>query len=160
MSAGTSSEGPTPGMLEPTAFQGGCLCEDLRYCAEREPLDVGYCHCRICQRSTGSPVLVWASFPTDAFAYRRGSPAIYRSSSHGQREFCSRCGCQIAYREIAAPTSVDVNLASFDDPELLEPRRHIFTESRICWFDTSDDLPRFPDAGPQEAGAEGETEDA
>ena len=135
-------------MTQSEVFQGGCLCEGLRYRAHGEPLDVGYCHCRICQRSTGAPVLVWASFPTDAFAYDRGSPAVYRSSSHGQREFCASCGCQVAYRELEAPTSVDVNLASFDEPALLQPRSHIFTETRISWFDTSDDLPRFAAAGP------------
>ena len=133
-------------------FRGGCLCESLRYAAENEPLDVGYCHCRICQRSTGAPVLVWASFPTQAFRYSRGKPALHRSSSHGQREFCARCGCQIAYRELDVPTSVDVNVASLDDPGLLKPRSHIFTESRIAWFDTSDALPRFPGAAPSGTG--------
>jgi len=135
------------------AFQGGCLCENLRYSAQGEPLDVGYCHCRICQRSTGAPVLAWASFPPAAFAYERGVPSTYRSSSHGQREFCSRCGCQVAYRELDSPCSVDVNLASLDDPASLTPRSHIFTESRIAWFETSDDLPRFADQGPPGAGA-------
>ncbi len=129
------------------SFEGGCLCEALRYRAQGEPLDVGYCHCRICQRSTGAPVLVWASFPTDAFAYGCGSPAVYHSSSHGQREFCASCGCQVAYRELKQPTSVDINLASFDDPSLLQPRSHIFTQARIPWFDTSDDLPRFVGEG-------------
>ena len=141
-------------MTQSEAFQGGCLCEGLRYRAHGEPLDVGYCHCRICQRSTGAPVLVWASFPMDAFAYRRGSPAVYASSSHGQREFCASCGCQVAYREREAPTSVDVNLASFDEPALLQPRSHIFTETRISWFDTSDDLPRFAREGPPGAHAD------
>ena len=44
------------------------------------------------------------------------------------------------------------NIASFDDPSALPPEYHIFTESRIPWFETSDALPRYPDAGPDGAG--------
>jgi hypothetical protein len=125
-------------------FTGGCLCGKLRYAARCEPTDSGYCHCRLCQRSSGAPVLAWASFPTGCFEYLEGSPALYRSSPHGQREFCAVCGTQIAYREIGGST-LEINLASLDDPASIEPRLHIFTASRIPWFDTADALPRYPD---------------
>jgi hypothetical protein len=134
-------------MADQRAFQGGCLCGSLRYSARR-PIDAGYCHCRLCQRSSGAPALAWASFPHGDFAYDAGAPAIYRSSSHGQREFCGSCGTQIAFRDADTPTTVDVNMASLDDPGALKPEYHIWTASRIGWFETVDDLPRYADAGP------------
>ena len=135
--------------LDPDApYAGGCHCGSLRFAATLGPIDAGYCHCRICQRTTGAPVLVWGSFPVGSFAYVKGAPAIYRSSQHGRREFCALCGTQIAYREADAAT-VDVNLGSLDHPEGIEPRHHLWTASRIAWFDTADALPRFEGAGPE-----------
>ena len=124
-------------------YLGGCHCGSLRYVSTEAPDDVGYCHCRICQRTSAAPVLVFASFPVAGFRYTRGEATRYASSPHGIREFCSLCGTQIAYREADAPRYVDVNVASLDEPSALRPDHHIWFSSRIDWFDTDDDLPRF-----------------
>ena len=129
-------------------YEGGCLCGAIRYASRAAPVATGYCHCRLCQRSSGAPVLAWGAFPISSFAYLSGDPSVYRSSSHGQREFCARCGSQLAYRESAGARSVDVNLATLDDPGALEPRSHLWTKSRIRWFEIADELPRFEDGGP------------
>jgi hypothetical protein len=129
-------------------FQGGCLCGSLRYVA-KHPIDAGYCHCRLCQRSSGAPVLAWVAFPVDSFAYADGSPSVYRSTPAAEREFCRSCGTQIAFRDLKGAETVEVNLASLDDPESVVPKYHIWTASRISWFDTADDLPRYEDDGPE-----------
>ena len=142
--------------MSDTEYAGGCLCEYLRYAARAlpiDPIDVGYCHCRICQRSSGAPVLAWATFPADSFAYTQGTPSRYRSSAGASREFCPGCGTQIAFREDGAE-KVDLNVASLDHPEGLAPQYHIWTESRIPWFDTRDSLPRHPGAGPDAPGGD------
>lgn len=126
---------------------GGCLCGSLRYGVRAAPVDSGYCHCRLCQLSTGAPVLAWASFPASDFAYLKGTPKRYRSSARGLREFCAECGTQICYRGDGSD-HVDVNVGSLDEPASAEPRCHIYTASRIPWFDTADRLPRYPAAGP------------
>ncbi len=130
------------------AIQGGCLCGNLRYESGAPPLNAGYCHCRLCQRSSGAPVLAWVSFPADRFAYRNGEPKIFHSSPAGHREFCATCGTQIAYRDAEPAATVDVNLATLDDPEFVKPRCHIWTDSRISWFDTTDRLPRHAESEP------------
>lgn len=131
---------------------GGCLCGAIRFTSGAEPLDAGYCHCELCRRSTGAPVLAWVSYPAGTFAYVAGTPARYPSSDHGHREFCSRCGTQIAYRDSRNTATVEVNVGSLDDCEWVEPLYHIWCRSRIGWFDTRDALPRFEtsrDAGLQ-----------
>jgi hypothetical protein len=136
--------------MSSSEFPGGCLCGSVRYAARAVPIDVGYCHCRVCQRSSGAAVVAWVSFPTDSFEYTKGSPASHRSSTQASREFCAGCGSQLLFRADGRPR-VDVNVGSLDRPEALAPEYHIWTESRIPWFDTTDCLPRYPDEGPDDA---------
>jgi hypothetical protein len=135
------------------ALEGGCLCGAVRYRVAGPPMDAGYCHCRLCQRSSGAPLLAWFTVEAASFSYTVGEPAIFRSSAAAQREFCSRCGTQIVFRRSTAAISIDVTLASLDDPALVVPEYHIWRASRIAWFETADHLPRFDDAGPDEESA-------
>jgi hypothetical protein len=127
---------------------GGCLCGALRYRITGAPIDAGYCHCRLCQRSTGAPVLAWATLPIASFAWERGAPRSYASSERGIRDFCARCGTQILFRRPGAPPTLDVNLASLDDPAAIAPEYHIWTQSRVRWLLLADALPRYDDDGP------------
>jgi hypothetical protein len=102
----------------------------------------------MCQRSAGAPVVAWLTMASDAFAWIKGEPAAYRSSQKAERLFCPRCGTQLVFREFAEPDQLDVTLASLDDPAVVRPSHHIWTASRIAWFDTADDLPRYPERGP------------
>ena len=122
--------------------RGGCACGRLRFRSAADPLDTGYCHCRICRRTTGAPVLAYASFPVAAFSYTAGAPTLYASSASGQREFCDRCGTQIAFRRNAPTATVDVNVGALDAPERVAPLRHIWCESAIGWLRLADALPR------------------
>lgn len=130
------------------SFTGGCLCSDLRYESELGPMETGYCHCSICRRSTGAPALAFASFPANSFAYLKGKPAVFQSSSKGQREFCRKCGTQICFRESGQAKTVDVNSGTLDNPESVAPQFHIYTDDRISWFDVDDQLPRHRN-GPE-----------
>jgi hypothetical protein len=124
-------------------YNGGCCCGALRYVSELPPLECGYCHCVICQKTSAAPALVFASFPINEFRYARGTPAIYHSSEHGNREFCSLCGTQIAFREAKDAETVDVNVGSLDDPLMVSPEYHIWCQSRVSWFETADSLPEY-----------------
>ncbi|MBI2800303.1 MAG: GFA family protein [Gammaproteobacteria bacterium] len=129
---------------------GGCLCGGLRYLVSGPPIDAGFCHCRMCQRATGAPTVAWGTVPVAAFRYSKGSPAIYPSSMRYQREFCAMCGTSIVFRGQRAPRFVDFTLASLDTPTAIEPEYHIWRMSRIPWFETTDNLPRHADAGPDQ----------
>ena len=118
-------------------------------------IDAGYCHCRMCQRSAGAAVLAWGSWPGDSFQWLTAEPATYTSSAEGRRRFCARCGTQLVFWTTAEPEIVDVNLATLDDPAAIVPEYHIWTMSRIPWFETTDALPRYPDAGRDQPGLRG-----
>ena len=126
---------------------GGCFCGAVRYRVEGPPLDAGYCHCRMCQRASGAPAVAWGTWNLDRFAWQGSEPATLVSSATGRRRFCAACGTHLLFWTALEPEVADVALATLDRPELVPPEYHVWTASRIAWFDTADTLPRFPDAG-------------
>jgi len=125
-----------------TDHDGGCLCGALRFRVTAAPLDSGYCHCRMCQRNSGAPVVAWVTFPATSFAWIKGMPGSFASSAHAQRQYCSHCGSYLVFLNAQAPAEISVNTASLDDPGAFPPRKHIYSTSRIPWFRTDDSLPR------------------
>jgi len=131
-------------------YVGGCACGALRYESVSAPIESGYCHCRLCQRTSAAPVLVFASFPVAGFGYTNGAPTIYYSTEHGTREICPKCGTQIAFREAEGAETVDINAGCLDDPTTITPTHHIWCSSRIPWFETADSFPRFDEGKPDD----------
>jgi len=109
--------------------------------------DSGYCHCRMCQRNSGAPVVAWTIFSAAGFSWTAGSPATYASSPGIRRQFCASCGSYLTFQRQDSK-EISINTASLDDPAAFPPRMHIFEESRIPWFHTDDDLPRHIGYGP------------
>ena len=129
------------------SYEGGCLCGGVRYRVTAAAIDTGYCHCRMCQRNSGAPVVAWTTFPATSFSWTAAAPATYVSSPQIQRQFCAHCGSYLVFRRDES-TEVSVNTASLDDPGAFQPQMHIFVESRIPWFRTDDDLPQHVGYGP------------
>jgi hypothetical protein len=133
-------------MFEP--LEGGCLCGAVRYRITLPPVGGSLCHCRMCQRSSGGPVQASAEIPVAGFTLIKGELKAYRSSDAAVRHFCANCGSQISFRPAVDPTWVSVNTPTLDHPDALPPRRHIWRESRIAWFETTDTLPRHEREAP------------
>jgi hypothetical protein len=101
----------------------------------------------MCQRNSGAPVVAWTTFPAGSFSWTGSPPATYVSSPKIKRHFCVDCGSYLVFRSEGSK-EVSVNTASLDDPAAFPPRMHIFSESRIPWFRTQDDLPQHVGYGP------------
>ena len=124
---------------------GGCLCGEIRYEVTGEELGSGYCHCRICQRFTGSPATVGTGFRKDDLRVTRGEPNIYTSSPIAERAFCPTCGSSLWMRWTRGETRgewIFVHTASLDKPENFAPSSHLGIESQMPWHDINDDLSR------------------
>jgi len=115
-------------------LDGGCLCGAVRYRLARPPRIVGHCHCRLCQRAAGAPVVTWLVVRRGDFAVTQGAPATYRSSDHAERDFCSGCGTQLIFRDDNRPDHLDVTVATLDAPEAVTPTFEIWTDSRQPWL--------------------------
>jgi len=107
--------------------EGGCLCGALRYQALGEPLRVTICHCRFCQRATGSAYMVEPIFRCDDFRLVKGAPTAYALKSAGSGKtvhvnFCSACGTKIYLGFERFPGFLGVYAGTFDEPDWFELR--------------------------------------
>ena len=129
-------------------FRGGCFCGAVRF-ELSEIYDAGYCHCSICRRFSGAPLVAWANAPARAFRISAGSPVGFASSDHWVRYFCPACGAPVYGRHPSPPDDgsdlVCIFTPSLDRPEAIRPTAHIWYGSRLSGFDTRDELPRFAD---------------
>lgn len=143
-----SPDADAPAVASPLALSGGCGCGAVRYRIDAAPLDVCHCHCRLCQRSSGAPVVTWLTVPRTALSLLAGAPRERRSSDTAVRGFCGDCGTALTFRADADPERVDITVASLDHPELVSPRSHIWTASAMPWLRLDDDLPRHAGRAP------------
>ena len=67
---------------------GGCYCGAIRYESDEPPISAMVCHCRECQRWTGSAFLAAVAFTLTGFRYTKGSPKLNQSSPILERCFC------------------------------------------------------------------------
>jgi hypothetical protein len=140
-----------------TMRRGGCACGAVRYQLESEPFDTGWCHCRICQRVSGAPAMVFATVPVADLAFTAGAEAVgtVKLTSFGRRRFCTFCGTPLTIEVDYQPETIDFPVATLDDPDAVAPGFHIFRASKVAWFETADDLPRHARFRPDTRGLEG-----
>jgi hypothetical protein len=119
---------------------GGCQCGRVRYALYAEPSSADICHCRMCQRAVGNLFMAVAGVPQDQFAWTRGEPALFQSSSAAERGFCPDCGTPLTFRYLAR-NEINVTLGSLDEPAKAPPTRQYGIESRMPWWRELFDLP-------------------
>jgi len=132
------------------ALTGGCHCGAIRYRTEGQALHHALCHCRDCRRHAGAPMVGWTMYKAPDLTVTAGTPKVYRSSEHGRRHFCPDCGTGLFYvNEQVLPGIIDVQSATYDDPEAIPAQLHIQVAERIGWMKHAHELPehqRFPAA--------------
>ena len=133
-------------------MQGGCHCGYIRYEISGQPFDADYCHCRDCQVTTGAPVSAWMDFRKEQVRWLGATPAEYASSAHIRRGFCPKCGSSLSYRSTQYPDYLTLSIVSLDDPNLVHPSYHIFTDSGVKWLTIDDDCKRYPRSRGEQTG--------
>ena len=128
-------------------FEGGCHCGRLRYRLVREPIFVNCCHCRQCQRLTGSAFALNAMVEAEAIK-RLGdawSPADTRGDRPGHREWrCSDCGVLLfAEHPHFGAALAFVRVGTLDEAERLVPDAHYFVRSKHPWVVIPHGLPAY-----------------
>lgn len=121
---------------------GGCHCGQLRYQFSAPLENIAHCHCSICRRTSGGIVTTWLTVPLAAFTWLRGVPAKYASSATCTRFFCPGCGAQLALFTRLSADSLDVTVATLDQPQLAPADRHIWIDSRLPWLQLDSHLPQ------------------
>lgn len=125
---------------------GGCLCGGVRYSIAERPIKSSVCHCDMCRRWTGGPMM---ALHTEApiTLDRDETLAWYDSSDWAARGFCNRCGTSLFYRLKQVPDDLVVGAGSLDDPTAVDGiENHIFIDEKPAYYDFADGSPRLTGA--------------
>lgn len=128
-------------------FKGGCACGAVRYELASRPMFVHCCHCRDCQRQTGSAFVLNALIETDRVLLLSGDVEALRvPTDSGRPHEIHRCtACKVAvwsvYGGIAKLRFVRVG--TLDDPAALPPDVHIYVRSKLPWIALPENVPAF-----------------
>jgi hypothetical protein len=135
-------------MSKPERITGGCTCGAIRYEFTGPPLAALNCHCRDCQRETGSAYAAIVIVPTAAFTIVRGEPKYFGVTADSgfttDRAFCGVCGAPLFGRPQRRLEVRTVRVGSLDDPSWFRPHRDIYTASAQPWDRMDPDLPKSP----------------
>ncbi len=86
--------------------------------------------------------MAFAQFQRNALEILRGSPKKYQSSEKVLRTFCDMCSSPLSYLHEESPENVEIPIGAFDNPELVEPRTHIWTSQKLSWITIHDAFPQ------------------
>jgi hypothetical protein len=128
-------------------IEGGCLCGAVRYRTAAEPVLVGICHCRDCQKFTGSAFGFIVGLPRAALAISGAVKRFTKPADSGRpivRQFCPECGSSIAEESAARPDLLIINGGTLDDPNSVTPATEIYCDRALSWVHLGGDMRRFP----------------
>ena len=119
-----------------TTFTGGCLCGRVRYTASGAPMRSHLCHCRDCQRYTGTAFAAGMLHSADAVTVAGELQSFAATGTSGKpvhRLFCPACGSGILVRGDVMPGLVVLQAGTLDDPTAYAPTAEIYLASALPW---------------------------
>jgi hypothetical protein len=133
-----------------TTHDGGCTCRAVRYRLTSAPLFVNCCHCRWCQRETGTAFALNAMIETDRVQLLSGVVEVVNTpteSGKGQKICrCPTCRVALWSHYAGAGDAVSfVRVGTLDEPDRLPPGVHIFTASKQPWVVLPAGTPAVPE---------------
>lgn len=130
-------------------FEGRCTCGAVRFRMTSRPMFVHCCHCRWCQRETGSAFALNALIEADRVVLLAGAPEVVETpSASGKGQRISRCPhCRVALWSTYAGFGEAVRfvrVGTLERPDELPPDIHIFTASKQPWVVLPPGTPAVP----------------
>ncbi|MFT5139836.1 MAG: hypothetical protein ACI9H8_001832 [Lysobacterales bacterium] len=135
-------------MSDSLTLEGGCACGVVRYRLLRQPMTVHCCHCRWCQRETGSAFVINAMIESDQLETLDGDPELIETpseSGHGQKVVrCPECKVALWSHYAGAGESISfLRVGTLDEPDNFPPEIHVFVSSKQAWLELNDGKPAF-----------------
>lgn len=125
---------------------GGCLCGNVRYSASVEPTFITLCHCRNCQKESGSAFAIVVGIPQTAFSVQGNLKTFQDKGDSGKamfRRFCPDCGSTVMEEAEAIPALIMVQVGTLDDPSWVKPTMQIYCDSAQPWVQLGGEMQRF-----------------
>ncbi len=126
---------------------GGCLCGEVRYESEAEPVLTALCHCAHCQKQTSSAYSVLVALPKGSLRMEGPPLAAFEDVGDSElpviRKFCPQCGSSIITELVATPDLDWLKAGTLDDPSWLSPQMNIWCSSAQPWVGMDDATPAY-----------------
>ena len=130
---------------------GGCLCGNVTYKVEGEPVANFLCHCKNCQKQSGSAFSINLIYPKSQFKLQGDLSTYVDRSKAGRellRQFCSNCGTPIFSSLPHMPDIIVLKVGTLDDNSAYNPAAEIWCASRQNWVDFKGLYPEFEENPP------------
>jgi len=134
--------------MTPETATGACLCGRVRYRAGTARARALVCHCRDCQRQSGSAFSVLLAMPAADLVLDGELASFDGTAASGravQRRFCGHCGTPVLTESPARPGLLALKAGTLDDPSWLAPRLHLWCTSAQPWVPLPTDVPCHPE---------------
>ena len=127
---------------------GGCFCQAITYRLAASPLIIHACHCRDCQRLTGSAFVINLWIERQFVEGDHARAKYYRlTAGRGHPHdvfYCEGCGTRLWSHYHRAPgDTLLLRAGTLDDPAAVAPNVHIFTRSKLPWIELPKGVPAF-----------------
>lgn len=123
-----------------------CLCGAVTLTVKAQPLASGQCHCKDCQRASGTGHMSLAFFKK-ADVEIAGKTASYGSKADSgnvnTRHFCPTCGARMYGENSARPHMMGISAGVFDDNSWFETQRVVYVKDKPAWDVTPTSVPNF-----------------
>jgi hypothetical protein len=130
---------------------GGCGCGRIRYACNEKPIVQLICHCRDCQRASGSAYAAILFVPADRLTLMGEEPNYHEvkgaSGRRVQRGFCGACGAPVSGRWPDNPLYQVLHASGLDDPSIFTPSAEIWLSRAHGWATLHPDTVKF-EQGP------------
>jgi hypothetical protein len=120
----------------PGTVEGGCRCGRVRFRLSGAPIFTGACHCRGCQKMTGSAFSVSGAWPAEQFVIIAGEPVIGGLHGASRHYFCEHCMSWMFTRPEGFDAFVNVRTTLLDVPPADPPFIESFTSEALPWAKT------------------------
>lgn len=126
-------------------YSGHCLCGLISYETDAEPVFVGNCHCKDCQRVSGGPYIPAMIFPEHRVAVLGEAKYFDSKADSGNihsRGFCQNCGSRMFARFGNMPGMLGVAAGTLNDSSAYAPKLDFFVGSAAIWDNMDPGLPK------------------
>jgi len=134
---------------------GSCLCRAIRYEVSVPITELRACHCKDCQKASGTAGSVNAMVPSSAFRITQGTSRRFSVTADSGRTlhrfFCGDCGSPLFSPRERTPETTSVRIGTLDDAPVMKVTANIWTKSARPWAHidpASAQFPGQPDAPP------------
>jgi hypothetical protein len=128
---------------------GGCNCGAVRFEVTEAFVSANYCHCRRCQRRSGTGASANAKTAPGSLHVLSGEDRIraWRPERGWEKLFCADCGSALFSRDPGDHEQSAVRLGALDGDPGIRPQVHQFVAYAAPWEPLPDDgLPRYPES--------------